>query len=312
VPAPSDPATPSGTSATPQGWWPVIVAALAFSIPFHLMIALWLSGVVGEPTGSTEPAVLATVETAEVGQPQDTPPVPDPVQQPPVPMPPSVASEPDPAWLAVPSEPASVAIDPQVTRPVEAVPSMAPGMAAVGVAASNPTQASAAFFGTRAKGNRFAFVVDKSRSMQGRRMEQAVGEVVRSVRALPDFAEFRVCFFDTGMIMFPERGFRKARAEPVAQLATWVQGVRPQGGTTPQPAFERLMSDAAAPDAIFFMTDGEIPAEDPAWIIRRVQSRLGMVPVHCVAFGDERAVPQLQEIARQTGGQFRFVPEGGP
>jgi hypothetical protein len=302
---------PSGTSVTPTDWWPVVVAALAFSIPFHLAIALWLSGVVGEPTGSTEPAVLATVETAEVGQAPDTPPAPEPVPQPPTPMPQPVASEPDPAWQVMPSEPAVAAIDPQAVQSIEPMPSMAPGLAALGAASATPPQASAAFFGTRAKGNRFAFVVDKSGSMQGGRMEQAVGEVVRSVRALPDFAEFRVCFFDTGMATFPDRGFRKARAEPVAQLATWVQGVRPHGGTTPRPAFERIMSDAAPPDAIFFMTDGQIPAEDPAWIIRRVQSRLGMVPVHCVAFGDERAVPQLQEIAWQTGGQFRFVPGAG-
>jgi hypothetical protein len=301
----------SGSSATPQGWWPVVVAALAFSIPFHLAIAVWLSGVVGDPAGTTEPAVLATVETAATGQAQDMPPEPEPVQPPPVPMPQSVATEPDPAWQATPREPAAMAMEPQSTQAVEPVPSMAPGLAAVGSAATSQPQASAAFFGTRAKGNRFAFVVDKSASMQGGRMEQAVDEVVRSVRALPDFAEFRVCFFDTGMAMFPDRGFRKARDEPVAQLATWVQGVRPHGGTTPRPAFERIMSDAAAPDAIFFMTDGQIPSEDPAWIIRRVQSRLGMVPVHCVAFGDDRAVPQLREIARQTGGQFRFVPGGG-
>jgi len=95
--------------------------------------------------------------------------------------------------------------------------------------------------------------------------------------------------------------------------SAWLGGVRPYGGTTPVHAFEQVMTDAAPPDAIFFMTDGLIPAEDPAAIIKLVTVRGGVIPVHCVAFGDAEAARQLQMIAEATGGQYRFVPlEGVP
>jgi len=90
----------------------------------------------------------------------------------------------------------------------------------------------------------------------------------------------------------------------------WLQAAVASGGTTPQVAFDRIMGDPTPPDAIFFLTDGRIPAEDPSWITQRVVVRGRMVPVHCIAFGDADAAQQLEPISKATGGQFRFVPLG--
>lgn len=282
------------------------------SIPLHLALALWLSGQVREAPPAAEPAVLADLGAADAPVASDEP-APQPTQ-PEVPAPDTMAlpAEPaasaDPSWHEIaPSEAAEVA----ATADVPAAGSLAPAVGQMGGAA--PT-ATTSFFGVRAKGQRFAFVVDKSGSMaQQGRMQRAMAELLGSTGALPDYALFRVCFFDASIESFPPQGYRKARPADLGQLRAWMGRVAPGGGTMPRVAFERLLQEGAMPDAIFFLTDGEIPADDPAWIVRRVRSLAGSVPVHCVALGEPGAVPQLQRIAQGTGGQFRFVPaEEGP
>lgn len=298
--------------------WPVIVAALALSLPLHLLLALWLASVRVERPERVQQAVLVETVAPTPGEDAgDGPPPAAPVPMPAMPM--EAMSNPaiDPAAMAaVPEADAFAASNPQgAFDAAVAAPALAPGPSVVAASGSGGGGlAATTFFGARASGKRFAFIVDKSGSMLAQnKMKQAIAELVRSVRALPDFAQFRVCFFDTSNMLFPDRGFRKARAADIDQFGAWIAGVRPFGGTTPMHAFERVMTDATPPDAIFFMTDGLIPAEDPAAIIKLVTVRGGVIPVHCVAFGDAEAARQLQMIAEATGGQYRFVPlEGVP
>lgn len=264
-----------------------------------------------------EPAVLGEIGTAEV--PQDQGPVePEPAPSQgsalsamPVPAEPAVTAE--PRWQQVPAEAAassSAVGDARVSAP--AASALAPPVGGSGEGAAPVARTH--FFGVRAKGQRFAFVVDKSASMGNRgRIERAKEELLRSTAGLPDFALFRVCFFDASTESFPEQGYRKARPGDLGQFRAWLGRVVAGGGTMPRVAFERLLTEGAMPDAIFFLTDGEIPPDDPAWIVRRVRSISERVPVHCVALGDESAIPQLKRIAAGTGGQFRYVPgEGTP
>jgi len=193
----------------------------------------------------------------------------------------------------------------------------APGSVAIGAGGGTGGVATSTFFGARGSGRRFAFIVDKSGSMAGRgqgrpsKMDMAVAELLRSVVSLPDFAQFRICLFDTSANVYPERGYAKARAGETERLAGWIGGTPPFGGTMPKVAFDRIMGEGQPPDAIFFLTDGRIPEEDPDWISQRVVVRGRTVPVHCVAFGDRDAATQLEAISRATGGQFRFVPISG-
>lgn len=318
MPRPTAPRTPAAARApTPRrSLWPVIVAALALSLPLHLLLALWLASVRVERPERVQQAVL--VETVAPTPGEDAgegPPPAAPVPMPAMPMDALANPAIDPAAIpSVPQPDAFAATNPEGAFDVSsAAPALAPGPAVV-AGTGGGGMAATTFFGARASGKRFAFIVDKSGSMQAQgKMKQAVAELVRSVRALPDFAQFRVCFFDTSNTLFPDRGFRKARAADLDQFGAWLGGVRPYGGTTPMHAFEQVMTDATPPDAIFFMTDGLIPQEDPAAIIRLVTVRGGVIPVHCVAFGDAEAARQLQTIAEATGGQYRFVPlEGLP
>ncbi|MGA1045442.1 MAG: magnesium chelatase, partial [Phycisphaerales bacterium] len=64
------------------------------------------------------------------------------------------------------------------------------------------------------------------------------------------------------------------------------------------------------PDAIFFLTDGEVPADTPA-LVRRLNDRIRPTVINTVAFGTEAGRAALEEIARDSDGIFRFVPTGG-
>jgi len=292
---------------------PVVLAALCLSLPLHLSLALWLSGVLVERPQRVQQAVL--VEAAGAGGAEQAPEEPEAAPTPQAAPPLSLAApvaEADARWQA--PEVATGAVLDAARPAVQAAPSFAdeaisaPGSAAIG-AGGGSGFAGTTFFGARGTGKRFAFIVDKSGSMNAQgKMERAMRELARSVEALPDYAQFRVLLFDTQATTFPDRGFAKARESEVARLGRWLGDKLPVGGTTPMVAFDRVMGEATPPDAIFFMTDGEIGKDDPAAIIKRVSGRDGVVPVHCIAFGDARASAQLAEIARATGGQHRFVP----
>ena len=302
--------------------WPAVLAAICLSIPLHLGLALWLSGIV---TASPEPvrqAVLieAALPGAEAAGPQELDP--GPREMPPSPMDLEPTTEAELSWERT-SEAAAVQDATQsgeeTSMSADAAGPVAPGAVAIGAGGGTGGVATSTFFGARGSGRRFAFVLDKSGSMINRgggaagptKMDMALAELLRSVGSLPDFAQFRICLFDTSVQLFPDRGFAKARASELQRVQSWLQAAVASGGTTPRIAFERLMGEPTPPDAIFFLTDGRIPPEDPAWIAQRVVVRGRTVPVHCVAFGDAEAAQQLEPISKATGGQFRFVPLAG-
>lgn len=301
--------------------WPILLAAICLSIPLHLALALWLSGILTASPAPVRQAVLieAALPGAEAAGPQELDP--GPREMPPSPMDLEPTTEAEISWEQT-SEPAAVQdaaqSGDQTSLSTDAAGPAAPGAVAIGAGGGTGGVATSTFFGARGSGRRFAFIVDKSGSMANRgaasggptKMDTALDELLRSVGSLPDFAQFRVCLFDTSLQVFPERGFAKARASERQRLAVWLQAVVASGGTTPQVAFDRIMGEPTPPDAIFFLTDGRIPAEDPSWITQRVVVRGKMVPVHCIAFGDADAAQQLEPISKATGGQFRFIPLG--
>jgi hypothetical protein len=307
-------------SARRRSAWPVVLAALCLSLPLHLSLALWLSGILVERPQRVEQAVLIEAPGGSHGgeaDPAEAAPrqAPEPRSAPPVAT--AAPTRDAEARWQQPEAAGGAVLD--VARSAAPVPgamddglATGPGSAAVGGGGGGSGFAGTSFFGAHGTGKRFAFIVDKSGSMNADgKMERALRELLRSVDALPDFAQFRVLLFDTQVASFPERGFARARDSEVDRLGHWLGGALPVGGTTPMVAFDRVMGEGSPPDAIFFMTDGEIGKGDPASIIQRVSGRDGAVPVHCVAFGDARAAEQLQAIARATGGEYRFVPLEG-
>lgn len=174
--------------------------------------------------------------------------------------------------------------------------------------------AGTSFFGLRSSGTRFAYIVDRSGSMgSGRKMETAKSELARSVEELPDYGSFHIVFYSSGWSTPPmQRNWIQARRQYVSRFIRWLDTLHASGGTAPYPAFEEVFQLTVPPDVIFFLTDGEIPASTAQAVLELNRRAKRRVVINTIAFGDPSSQDQLRQIARESGGAYRFVPVGGP
>lgn len=163
------------------------------------------------------------------------------------------------------------------------------------------------FFGVSSRGTRFAYVVDVSGSMgQDNKLDTCLKELARSIQTLPDYSSFFVVLYSSAPRPFHTE-WAKARPAAIATLVRWLNDIDPTGGTKPAPAFELVLELENRPDVIFFLTDGIIPAGTPEYV-GELNRRGKRVTINTIAFGDPQGQDMLQEIARASGGVYRFVP----
>lgn len=184
----------------------------------------------------------------------------------------------------------------------------------------------ASFFGLEAKGKRFAYIVDISGSMrttsggEQSRWDLTRRELARSIMALEGDTEFHVQLYSSGALSLFGGNIWSVSTQVNKRLASdALFAVFPDGSTNPEPAFRSVFSLEPEPDAIYYMTDGEVtdPGEFAA-LVRRLNGR-ERIPVNCILFGDagspdaqQRVEALMRNIARQSGGRFRHVREGTP
>ena len=170
------------------------------------------------------------------------------------------------------------------------------------------------FFGVKATGRKFVFIVDKSgsmgsRSKSGRRFQLACEELLTSIRRLRSSQSFYVFFF-TGQThpMFDDRDQTQllpATSSNKRKLKNWVDGLRSTGGNGGEAA-TIIAALKLKPDAIFFLSDGgfQINAADQV----RDANQKSKVPVNTIGFQDRSRETVLQRMADESGGSYRFVP----
>lgn len=188
-----------------------------------------------------------------------------------------------------------------------------------GLGAGGSGNGGASFFGVEAKGSRFLYICDISGSMdwdaqgmtsgKGSRMNALKRELTRSVQGLPEQIQFYVIFFSSTAvpinadnnkwIVARETGKRWA-VDRIANLHSF-------GGTEPWPAFELGFQMRPAPDAIYFMTDGNF---DPSVALRIQAVNVGSrkVAIHCITLVDRSGEEVMRKIASDSGGTFTHVP----
>ena len=192
----------------------------------------------------------------------------------------------------------------------EFVPEDVVGRIGVGGESSQPTGGAAPtvdFFGTKASGRFFCFVVDVSGSMSGEKLEALKRELMRSIDALPDSARFQVVFFSDGATTL-SNSWMRAGGSAVRGFQRKLVPVGAQGGTNPAPALQYAFSSLEPrPDVLFLLTDGQMPADVPA-VIRGLNDSASMTQVHTIAFGQGSVAAPLQQIADENGGVFNLVP----
>jgi len=200
---------------------------------------------------------------------------------------------------------------------------------AVATSASDSAQASmtgskmlvgAEFFGVKATGNTFVYIVDSSPSMRrDGAFEAARKEIVRSLSSMKPKQRYFISFFgkEIDPMVFElgvaERYPIYAKPENVTKTIDWLNRVQIQkDGLPPNNALAEAIG--MQPDAIFLLFDGDTKV-DVAKFLRRVNrtddilsAGMPKVPIHVVHFFQDEFQKQMRMVAAENGGTYRFVP----
>jgi hypothetical protein len=163
-----------------------------------------------------------------------------------------------------------------------------------------PAWQKTSFFGLRARGKTFIYVVDCSGSMsQDDRLGRAKRELRRSIMDLRFGQRFQVIFYNDRPLAMPGGIPQSADLDGKVLFSHWLDLIGADGPTDPRGALQQAIS--LRPDAVFLLSDGEFPdATDLA--IPKLNPR--KVPIHCIDLSGGAAATQLRRIARDSGGQY--------
>ena len=178
------------------------------------------------------------------------------------------------------------------------------------------------FFGTKAYGDEFVYVVDMSTSMGASsqygqsRFRVACGELLRSIRNLSPNQKFCVFMFSyrTRVMFDSQPSMISATNANKQRIARWINQLGLGAGTDPR--YGTMMALRLKPDAIFLLSDGEFNGRDMNThgirgnppIERLLEKyRKDAVPIHTIAFEDMLNRKRLRRIATGTDGTHRFV-----
>ncbi|MBI83132.1 MAG: hypothetical protein CMJ81_08050 [Planctomycetaceae bacterium] len=182
----------------------------------------------------------------------------------------------------------------------------------------------AQFFDSQAMGSRFAFVVDRSKSMRGgSKWEAALDELHVAISRMDSTQSFFVVFFSgepTPMFghEHPERRPLQATEKNVVCLESWLHTIEPAEKRQAQHVDRALdYVIAMRPDATFLLTDGEIAKSTETYL--KEANRVNYDPIvgesrptaiHTIGFSKEGA-KTLQRIAADHGGTYVFHAPSG-
>jgi len=171
-------------------------------------------------------------------------------------------------------------------------------------ASTGPATGTASFFGLKARGSKFVFVVDRSGSMAGPKLQAAKDELIRSLRALAPTMSYYVFFYNHTFTPMPAKHLVPANARNRDVFENWIASIPSGGSTNPVPAMTEALR--FQPDAIWLLSDGLFPPA-AADLIRN-ENPNAHTQIHTIAFYDNQGEPLLRRIAEENRGRYRFVP----
>jgi hypothetical protein len=186
------------------------------------------------------------------------------------------------------------------------------------------------FFGIAAYGQRIAFILDVSGSMEGPRIARCRQELAAALGRLPANCEFILLLFsDTVREPPTQTGWMPAEKDRITQMIEWMNCAAVGGGTHAWPAFQRAFSFPYKPDTIYFLTDGEVTGLSPPALARLRGSHAGsqfmkllvnlfsdespqsFTMIHTIALDVPASEKLLKQIASDSGGEYRMISSDG-
>ena len=176
------------------------------------------------------------------------------------------------------------------------------------------------FFGVKATGNTFVYIIDCSPSMRKDNAFQAAkAEVFRSFASMKPKQRYYISFFGKEIEPLVLHGTEAekypiyATKENVLLTQEWMNRVMVQKeGWPPNDALEQAI--AMQPDGIFMLFDGDTKV-DVAKFLRQTNRTDDIlsegspkVPIHVIHFFQEDFRKQMMAVAQENGGTYRFIP----
>jgi uncharacterized membrane protein len=157
------------------------------------------------------------------------------------------------------------------------------------------------------EGTAVVLIIDKSSSMEGRKIELARAAASGVVENLRPIDIVGVLIFDNSF----EWAVTMRRAEDRANIKKMIAGIRPDGGTQIAPAlteaYQRVLPATAAYKHIVLLTDGISEEGDSFDLARQANTR--KVTISTVGLGQDVNRSYLEKIAQFAGGKSYFLNE---
>ena len=238
-------------------------------------------------------------------------------------------SIPTPEW----TPPSELVQNPQVASSLEKLAVGPPPMTAETLASSMFGQSQSAisagtkllqgaeFFGSKAVGNTFVYVVDSSPSMRrDKAFEAAKDQIIRSLSSMKPKQRFHISFFGGELESMTFRG-QDAETRPIpanpenlSKTMEWIGQVRIQkDGRPPIDALQAAI--AMQPDGIFLLFDGDTKVDDWTAKVREMNRSKDFlsdggpkVPIHVIHFFRDEFEKSMRTLASENEGTYRFIP----
>ena len=169
------------------------------------------------------------------------------------------------------------------------------------------------FFGTPSKGDRFVFIIDKSGSMYGDRLEMAKEAILQSLMQLQENGgKFYIYFFNRQSDAMPASAMLEATPDNILRMSEWLKSQKAQGGTDPSDSIKSAFSHK--PTELFLLTDGAFRTRKDEPAVRDLLNSLNSdkaVKINTLGIGESlrgrEGETVLMLIAKDNGGTYTFI-----
>ncbi len=167
------------------------------------------------------------------------------------------------------------------------------------------------YFGMKADRSSVVFVVDASSSMNRpypgftkSRFGRVKFELLKTISQMTPEQQFFVIFFSEDANPMPARNLVPASSGNQQLYMRWVAEAKALGNTNPENALIAALK--LKPETIYFLTDGNFNYKSVKAAKRYNPTK---IPIHTIGFGDNTGEDRMKEIAADSGGTYRFIPE---